>query len=407
MLSLIFALNACQLEETHDGKGELADVATKAEFLDLHFTGTIITQKGERFSKQLKTQLLYSVGALADHGIYPKVGHAEILDTTLVKSDEFWDYWEYDVRLPVAWSKDYPKKERLNLMLPTAISEDLLQEFSSNYDEKCSLVQGSDYSMYYYYFRPYKEGCNLNPAVEKFVLEAEAVVKHSASLSKENYPEYNRIWEDDVFRVVSLFDKHFEEDEDVAEGLEPGKHNFREFNNSILGTFVTHKSYQIDEGEEYFIVESVLDDGRRVQVVSLLVDNYYDTQEYFAQISQKTDLVIYNGHAGAGYGELHEFVDMGHWDPNQHLMMFLNGCETFAYLDQNPTFENDANNSSTLDLDVLVNATPTYFLDMDAASIALIGGLLSPEMISYTELLEGIKTDQIVIVTGEENNQTP
>lgn len=406
LLIACFALNACHHDLLPEENGDLSDIATQAELVDLHFSGNLFGLKGEKFSKVLKTQLLYTVGSLSNKGVYPKVGHVEIVKSNVVYSDEHWDYWEYEARLPVAWSKKLPMLPSVNLILPTAISNEELSKFYTAHDATCSLKPGLGDYYYYYNYRPHNAACNIDSAREDYVIEVEASVQRNTSPVAEKHPEHHRIWEDNTLKVVSLFAKH------VGDELidDPGITNFRDFKATMLEMFARHPNFEFHEDGEFSVLRGTLEDGRQLEITAMLVGSYRDTSRYFRGFTEGTDLVIYNGHTGNGYGGLEEFVDMGQWEENQHLMMFLNGCKTFSYLEETPSFESNEpfdNNSSSLDLDILVNATPTKFLDMDAASFAVIEGLLSPDRISYTQLLEGIKTNQIVIVTGEEDNQYP
>src|SRR5207248_2940812 len=115
-----------------------------------------------------------------------------------------------------------------------------------------------------------------------------------------------------------------------------------------------------------------------------------------------------NGHAGLG-ANVAALSKKGYFFPDTYQIIFMNGCDTFAYIDNtlqttraalNPT---DASGSKYLD--VVANAMPAYFNALPDDSMALIRGLMNqahPQ--SYDEMFANIDAQQVVVVTGEEDN---
>jgi hypothetical protein len=99
----------------------------------------------------------------------------------------------------------------------------------------------------------------------------------------------------------------------------------------------------------------------------------------------------------------------GTWNAGQYLMMFMNGCDTFAYVDgymaQTRAAINHDDPSGSKYMDIVVNAMPAFFASDAGASMALINGLLAyanPK--TYEEIFRNIDNSQVVLVSGEEDN---
>jgi hypothetical protein len=153
-------------------------------------------------------------------------------------------------------------------------------------------------------------------------------------------------------------------------------------------------------------------DGHRIDVVALLVDGFAtgnaSFQSRFAALSTRADLIVYNGHARFG-ANLRAISRAGRWVPGQYAILFLNGSNTWSYLD--PTFLGARRTLNADDatgfkyLDIVCNAMPPYFAFMPGATMALIRGLASfdnPK--TYEEILAAVNSQQFVLVVGEQDN---
>ena len=87
----------------------------------------------------------------------------------------------------------------------------------------------------------------------------------------------------------------------------------------------------------------------------------------------------------------------------------LNGCDTYAYVDE-ALFEahaavNPDDETGRRYVDIVNNAMPSYFFSMPAASMALVDGLLSYDApLTYEEIFARVDREQVILVTGEEDN---
>jgi len=91
------------------------------------------------------------------------------------------------------------------------------------------------------------------------------------------------------------------------------------------------------------------------------------------------------------------------------VIVFMNGCDTFAYVDgalaQTRAAINPDDPSGTRYLEFITNGMPTYFADMAGSTLSLVKGLLrwdAPQ--TYEKMFAGVASAQVVNVTGEEDN---
>ena len=158
--------------------------------------------------------------------------------------------------------------------------------------------------------------------------------------------------------------------------------------------------------------EATLADGKKVKVTALLVDAITSTWPGFKQryeaLTPTADIIAYNGHAGLGQN-VRALAQMGTWKAGKYQMFFMNGCDTFAYVDgslaQTRASLNPDDVSGTKYMEFITNAMPSFFSSMANASTALVKGMLGyAQPKTYDQIFEGIDRSEVVLVTGEEDN---
>ena len=126
----------------------------------------------------------------------------------------------------------------------------------------------------------------------------------------------------------------------------------------------------------------------------------------YASLTKEADLIVYDGHAGLG-ANVHALAKKGSFLRGRWQLFFVNGCDTFAYLDGELAKRRAALNpddpTGTRYMDVVTNLMPAYFVSMPSATLAVIRGLLGAPR-TYQEIFADIDDDQVVVVTGEEDN---
>jgi len=99
----------------------------------------------------------------------------------------------------------------------------------------------------------------------------------------------------------------------------------------------------------------------------------------------------------------------GKFVKGQYVIVFMNGCDTFAYVDgslaQTRAAINADDPTGTKYMDIVTNSMPAFFSSMPRASMALIDGLMSyAQPKTYQQTFQNVDSSQVVVVTGEEDN---
>jgi hypothetical protein len=87
----------------------------------------------------------------------------------------------------------------------------------------------------------------------------------------------------------------------------------------------------------------------------------------------------------------------------------MNGCDTFAYIDDSLSRAHKAINSDDTTgfkyIDIVNNGMPAFFASMSGATMALFRGFVAfdaPQ--TYEQIFAKVDSSQIVLVTGEQDN---
>jgi hypothetical protein len=265
----------------------------------------------------------------------------------------------------------------------------------------------------WYYWRPEAFGCELE---QDEVIRVTATVRKSDIATTGKYPEYHKIWEDDVFKVVAVFSQYEEE----AKSYDSGIAAYNTFVGEIRRALEDHNpttqppTIPPSPGAKLPDVEfkATLPDGKRIEVVALLVASIGSAgpefDERYESLSSQADLIAYSGHSGLG-ANIRALARKGRWIQGQYAVVFMNGCDTYAYVDSALSDAHAAVNPDdpvgTKYVDVVTNAMPSYFSNMPHATMALLKGLLdhaAPK--TYEQIFENISSSQVVLVSGEEDN---
>ena len=133
-----------------------------------------------------------------------------------------------------------------------------------------------------------------------------------------------------------------------------------------------------DQGQKVFRV-----DGKKIHVVALLTDNVnkgLQTPAFrtrYETLSTRADFIVYNGHAGLG-SNIRALAAAGKWVAGQYVVVFMNGCDTFAYIDNSLSAAHKAINPDDTTgfkyIDVVNNGMPAFFAPMAGDTMALFGG---------------------------------
>jgi hypothetical protein len=401
-----------QKGEDLDGDGK-ADASAEATILDMEFDGELVTDSSWSPSQTVRDQLLYTIGHLNGDRA---VGRLDRLELTSVKSEAAGGKTRitYHVKMPVAWGSKTDLPTSYSFRLPRDVSYAGQDAFTAKYKSGCVDFGAHDVSSgsMWYYYRPNASGCALADAD---IVKTDAVVTVSTVNTTGKYPEYHKVWEDGALNVVAIFGKYEDGATTTSDAGIAGYNAFVSAVKTALPSATTvpamvPSSPGASTPDITFTAD--LPGGRKVQIVALLVDNIGSTSAAFdaryEDLSARADVIVYNGHAGLGQN-VRALARKGHWLAGQYVIVFMNGCDTFAYVDgslaQTRAAVNPDDPTGTKYMEFVVNGMPAYFSNMPGASMALIKSLMNVDKPStYEQIFRKVSATQIVLVTGEQDN---
>ena len=376
-----------------------------ATLLAFEWDGELVTTSLASSTSQIKAQLFFTVGHFNGERGVSRLDKVVLTKVTRVAIGGGLYRIRYHAKLPVAWGTKIDFPSSYTLTLPRRIDGAGQASFASKYGPTCNDGEPSDVTTanYWYHYRPYAEGCAL-AAGDVTVSTATVTVHPGNTFTK--FPEYQRVWEDDAFDVVAVFGKFAKGDTTDDDAGIAGYHAFLSAVRDELGVDPTATS----SSDETFV--TTLDDGRTVTITAVLVDEVQTAPASFvarySQLVTGADLVLYNGHAGLG-ANVRALSAMGHFFPAKYQIFFMDGCDTFAYVDdalpQARASLNPDDPSGTKYMDIVTNAMPAYFVNMPSASMALVHALIHREAPqSWNTIFKAVDPSQIAVVNGEEDN---
>lgn len=394
------------------------DASAEAVFLDLEFSGELLTDSTWNINKQIEEQMLYTVGQLNGEN---SVGRLDKLDLTNVETRRAEDgktRVTYDAKLLVAWGQKDDVPDEYTFQLPLDVSFEGQEAFTESYSHDCVDWGAHDVtsgSMWYYY-RPNGYRCELNA---DDIVELTANVTVSDVNTTGKYPEYHKVWEDDELKVVAVFGKY---EDDATTSSDAGISAYNRFVRTMkndLGALDNFRTVPEDVPDSPGIespditFRAEMGDGQSVEVVALLVDNIRTAgrgfDQRYSELSGPADLVAYNGHSGLG-SNIRALAQKGSWVPGQYSIVFMNGCDTYAYVD---SALNDAraqinpdDDTGTKYLDIVTNAMPSFFSEMDNGTTQLIRGLMNvDDPQTFEQMFTRFDSNEVVLVSGEQDNE--
>ncbi len=399
--------------KTIDNKGDASAVAV---FLDFAYSGELLTDRTFGLEKQVEEQMLYTIGQLNGDNSVGRLDKLVVSNLETEPAENGLTRVSYDATMLVAWGDKNNVPSQYTLKLPHDVSFGGLERFTESYSHDCVDFGAHDVtagSMWYYY-RPEAFRCELDGAD---IVEIEAEVTVSAVNTSGKYPEYHKVWEDDALNVVAVFGKY---EDGATTSRDAGISAYNRFVSSMkseLGDFdleTTPAEIPFSPGVEMPDVtfQADLGDGETVTVVALLVDNVrtagFEFTQRYEELSGDADLIVYNGHAGLG-ANIRALARKGRWVPGQYSIVFMNGCDTYAYVDSALSDArseiNDDDPNGTKYLDIITNAMPSFFREMPNSTIQLIRGLMSKDdPRTFEQMFEKIDEDEVVLVSGEQDN---
>jgi hypothetical protein len=382
------------------------------------------TDDSQSVTSQIQAQLFYTVGQLNALYSVADMNKNKTSVLSINPSQEFPGYFDvvYRAELFVSWDRGRSVPSALPLIMPARPTGQGIQDFINRFGDSCreDFSHAPESGNFWYYYRPQATGCLLrdlgDDADLALVTRFDLTFAASLEQSEGKYPEYDKVWEDRELVVTAIFGMN-EPSEDPAG--DAGTYAFNSFFNQLVSTFgaPTASNPQIPgqgnpapanrQLELTFSTQSGV-----LRVSMLLVDGVLmmtpEQSAFYTKWSSRSDLVSYSGHSGLGRN-IRALARMGRFVQGQYQIFFVNGCDTFAYVDNalraahqavNPGFGPDKY------IDVITNSMPSYFSSNAPANLTILKALVAKKD-TYRTILTNIDPVQRAVVTGEQDNSWP
>jgi hypothetical protein len=420
----ISSLFACGPVESTDpgptgGSGK-ADSSHHAKIVDFSFDGHFLSEdfgSSEHTARShAERQIMYTVGQLNADDSVGRMDRLQLSNIQVAPASDGKVKVSYSAVLPVAWNRQNPDVSSYTLVLPSDMSWSAQSRFVEDYSHTCVSYGAHDVTagVMWYYFRPNAWRCEL---AEGDVVKFEAQVSPSSLDTDGKYPEYDKVWEDGALRIVAIFGKF---EEGATSNTDAG---IRAYNTVIQKVKAALQGPELETvpadlpsspgvAHPDVTIRGRLAEGREVEFVALLVDSVrsapYSFYQRYEQLTLSADLIIYNGHSGYG-ANIRTLARRGKWATGQYSVVFMNGCDTYAYVDSALNDAHAAVNpddpTGTKYVDVIANAMPAGAYVAPRAMMAVINGLMSYDAPkTYQEIFEDVSSSQVIVVSGEEDN---
>ena len=377
--ALIAPVAGCVESDPFEGEGIKTDgkedASANGVFVDATFEGKLLTDSSWNDKQTVLDQLMYTVGQLNGFTAVGRVDKAEVTNiqkTTVNGKTQI----TYKAKLPVIWDKRTVPGD-VDIKLPLDISYAGQEAFATKYKHDCVDwgAHDVDAGSMFYYFRPNASGCNI-AAADMHKVTAQLTPSPAQTTGK--FPEYNKIWEDNTLNVVAIFGKY--EDGATSAG-DAGISAYNEFIAAMKSELSTRNlttvpaSVPSSPGVSTPDIEfnATLPDGKKIKVVALLTDNVNAGlqmtafRQRYESLSTRADFITYNGHAGLG-SNIRALAAAGKWVAGQYVVVFMNGCDTFAYIDGSLSQAHKAVNADDTTgfkyIDIVNNGMPAFFANM-------------------------------------------
>jgi hypothetical protein len=371
--------------------------------------------------KQIRAQLLYLIGQLNGVQGGPQLNELQIKINEAVAVESGGYDVRYEAHLVLAWPQGKTLPESYEIILPAKADRASLSNFLESLKEDC--VRSTDHDLttgnFWYYYRPKTRACATRlaeSAMASLVVNVPMTMTVSDANTSGKAPEYDKIWEDNRLVVTAVFGKY---EANATENADPGIAAFNEMYALLRRTWGEPSSQNVEippdsqpgsaQPSLHMIFKTTEGD---IDIDLLLVDSIASVDEAFMQrYSERTqisDFVSYNGHSGLG-SNIRALARMGSFTADQYQIFFINGCDTFAYVD-NALWEAHAavnpDAAPTKFLDMITNAMPSYFHSNADNNGVMIRSLLERQK-TYRDILADFDRSQRALVIGEEDNAWP
>lgn len=361
--------------------------------------GQIVTESTdpEAIKREIKNQVKFTIGALNE------IGGGAAIESTLhieLKDRIRENTVAYKARLLIAYPQQYVLPQELQVVLPASGSRDGLKSFYDAYSPRCS-SENHGWSSYFYDYRPMR--CGLSQQAEPALGWRATFALEVQEEHLDAKPETQKVWEDGKYNVIAIFGNTNSTDSTRSAV------QFRQYLYNWFGTPIAN---QMDDHGRFSVQTMQFRAHKGVMVVSLfdLFDGNVQTlgesfKSAFEALTPDADLVAYNGHSGLG-ANVGALTHMGVFKPDQYQVYFLNGCDSFSYVDGRLAEAHVAQNpesAPTKYLDLILTVLPSAFEEMAYGTARVVLGLHTGSA-TYYQMLSNIRNASPLVI-GEEDNE--
>lgn len=369
---------------------------------------------------QIREQLRYTLGQFNWEDAAPKVSwfkiHVE--DREDLDDDSGLVRVHYRALGHIAWSREKDIPKRMELVLPARADKEGLESFADHYFKPCNNDSEATREGFFYYFFPKLDSCPLHdPDDDELDRERGHVVRFKIGLktsdtnTKGKAPEYNRLWAGGKLSVTLIFGKYHP---DARSDGDAGINAYNRFYDLLIGYYgapaLSNHWFQGEPGTQYPLLKLHYQrPAGELEIQMRLVDAMTkpddEFTDWYKSRTADSDVLIYNGHAGLG-DNVQALADLATFTQGRYQVFFVNGCDTFTYLNErlfnahaaaNPGYE------PSKFLDIITNSMSNYFSKMAEESFILIDELQNQNK-TYREIFEKFDPRQRTIVDGEQDN---
>lgn len=425
VVSLILSIAACSMQPQQSSSIKY-DAAYSKALNGKIAEGKILSPSSDPSIVKglIRSQLYYTVGQLNGFDGVADLSKNQVSINSITRvADANRNYAvSYQATLFVSWDKGTPVPASLQLIMPILPTEAGIGTFMETYAQNCreDFSHEPEAGNFWYYYRPAAYNCLLakpdhvasDSVVTKFNMTFEPSLEQTTGKS----PEYAKVWEDGKLVVTAIF--AFNEPENDHES-DVATYAFNELYSGLIEQYRKPISSTpaiedgMNPGPDFDRFEVVFQTpSGTLNVGMMLVDGIRalttEQVEFYSRRTMNSDFVSYSGHSGLG-ANIRTLTRLGTFVANQYQLFFINGCDTFAYVDNslreahaavNPDFGPDKF------FDVITNSMPSYFSSNAAGNLTIIRSLIDKRA-SYREILGNIDSAQRAVVTGEQDNHWP
>ena len=221
---------------------------------------------------------------------------------------------------------------------------------------------------YFYYFKPGKQGCDMQIVDATFTL-------HSLLPQKTTYPEYHRLVEDKKVTVAVFFGAAGHEEE--VSYWDEGMREHREFVSALKSRGFSKTEDLDPKGERYVRHRAGLEEIVDVVSPEDLHALKHDSDGLFVEAVKTHEIIIYDGHSF--YGSLSVLDDKNVYPPDTYQILFMNSCWSYEYYTKQ-VFEHKAGPDDPTGwalADVVNNTEAGWFLNMGEETRILLTNLFA------------------------------